>query len=436
MATIFELYSEYKRKKWFPDKYPDPLAELVDYLNEGAIRRLAENARTDKNRGLLQIAFELSTLLPSRKFPDLSRDYIQAYQKFLSPANCRPEFSYFHLRKLSEFERNELWSNLIDWGKSSQSRMFDWHHARISVEKTFADLRKELADVYQNDEEREIQRISNWLRLTREDFELEFSSLKSFHEAIASFRLSEWDETFDWNDFAALARSFLNTCLFQKQPSIRKSSVDDAVQFCFPISPPEKVIVEYGAAAGPVDAIRFFKELVKGCFYSHFNPELRPEFRFSGDERLIQFWSTLYALPLIRKTGLQMIIGQHAENLGLHLESFLRFWYRYDAFLAVYRHSAESDFANAEDRFVEKWRNAFHFDPPGSLFLYELDRAAGASARVAAFEAALLAEEQLRTQYGNAWFASNQWVARLRNYWWEGFTLNFADTLSDLNIDK
>ena len=116
------------------------------------------------------------------------------------------------------------------------------------------------------------------------------------------------------------------------------------------------------------------------------------------------------------------------------METRLRFWYRYDAFLAVYRHSAENDFANAEDRFVETWRNAFHFDPPGSLFLYELDHSAGASEQVTGFDAALLAEEQLRTQYGNAWFASSQWASRLRSYWWEGFSLSLADTLSDLNI--
>jgi len=424
MASIFELYSEYQHKKWFPDKYPDALGELVDYINDSAIRDLIQKSQAEKNRGLLQIALELLKLLPARKFPDLYRDYNQVYQKALSPANCRPEFCYFHLRKLSGDQRNELWSNLRDWAKHSQSRMFEWHHARINLQKSFPELSKENS---------EMEKISNWLTSTREDFELQFPT-RSFADAIASFRMAEWDETSDWNDFSGLARSFLNNCLFQKQPSIRKSSIDDAVQFCFPIFPPEKVIVEYGAAAGPVDSFRFIKELAKGCFYAHFNPQLQSEFRFHGDERLIQFWSSLYSLPLIRKTGLNMIIGQSAENLAPHMETRLRFWYRYDAFLAVYRHSAENDFANAEDRFVETWRNAFHFDPPGSLFLYELDHSAGASEQVTGFDAALLAEEQLRTQYGNAWFASSQWASRLRSYWWEGFSLSLADTLSDLNI--
>ena len=113
MATIIELYSEYHRKKWFPDKYPDPFAELVDYLNESAIHDLVQSSKIEKNRGLLQIAFELSKLLPPRKFPDLYRDCIQVYQESLSPANCRPEFCYFHLRKLSNEQRTELWSNLM-----------------------------------------------------------------------------------------------------------------------------------------------------------------------------------------------------------------------------------------------------------------------------------------------------------------------------------
>ena len=422
MATIFDLYFEYHRKKWFPDKYPDPLAELVDYINESAIHNLIQTSKIEKNRGLLQIACELIKLLPSRKFPDLYRDYNQVYQKSLSPANCRPEFCYFHLRELSNAQRSELWSNLIDWSRRSQSRMFDWHHARINTEKSFADV---------HNEEYEIQTIETWLASTRDNFELEFLT-KFFPEAISSFRMPEWDETFAWNDFPALARSFMNNCLFQKQPSLRKSSIDDAVQFCFPIYPPEKVIVEYGVAAGPADTLRFIKELVKGCLYTHMNPKLQAEFRFCGDERLIQFWSTLYVLPLMRETGLQIIIGPAAQNLAPQMESFLRFWYRYDAFLAVYRRSAENDFANAEDHFVNNWRSAFHFDVPGSLFLYELDRSAGAVARVAAFDAALLAEEKLRTKFGNAWFASNQWVSKLRSYWWEGFSLNLADVINSM----
>jgi hypothetical protein len=423
VATIFELYSEYQQKKWFPDKYPDPLAELVDYLNESAINDLVQRSKNEKNRGLLQIAFELSKLLPARKFPDLYRDCTQAYREKLSPANCSPEFCYFHLRKLPNDQRSELWSNLIDWAKRSQSRMYDWNQERINVQKKF--------DSFSNGIN--LHKLSSWLTETREKFELQFPS-RSFLEVITSFRMPEWDQTVDWNDFSSLAQTFLKTCLFEKRPLIRKSVVDDAVQFCFPISPPEKVIVEYGAAAGPVDALRFIKELAKGCFYAHFNPDLRSEFKFGGDEALIHFWSTLYSLPLIRKSGLQLIIGQSAENLAPQMESFLRFWYRYDAFLAVYRHSAENDFSNAEDRFIETWRDAFHFDPPGSLFLYELDRSAGASVRVTGVDAALLAEEQLRTQYGNAWFASSQWASRLRNYWWEGFTLNLADVLEDLNI--
>ena len=375
MATIFELYSEFYRKKWFPDKYPDPLAELADYLNESAIRDLVQRSKTEKKRGLLQIAFELTKLLPSRKFPDLYRDYIQAYRESLLPPNCRPEFSYYHLRRLPNEQRSELRSNLKDWANRNQSTMFDWHHARISVEKRFEDLRKELANVYGFDEEREIQKVANRLTSTRENFELQFPSTKSFPEAIGSFRMSKWDETLNWNDFAGLARSFLNNCLLRKQPSLKKSSADDAVQFCYAIFPPEKVIVEYGAAAGPVDALRFIKEFVKGCFYAHMNPELRTEFRFSGDERLVQFWSALYTLPLMRKAGIETMVGTAAQNLTPHIENFLQFWHRYDSFLAVYRHSAENSFENVEDHFAENWRNSFHFDVPGSLYLYELDRA-------------------------------------------------------------
>src|SRR5262245_54655274 len=97
MPAIIELYSDYHRKKWFPDKYPDPMGELVDYINEAAIRDLFQK----QNPGMLQIAFELVSLLPKHKFPDLHRDFTQAYQESLTPAGCRPEFCYFYLRRLT-----------------------------------------------------------------------------------------------------------------------------------------------------------------------------------------------------------------------------------------------------------------------------------------------------------------------------------------------
>ncbi|HEY7160032.1 MAG TPA: hypothetical protein VH815_02180, partial [Acidobacteriota bacterium] len=63
MPTIFELYSDYQQKKWFREKYPDPLGELADYLNENAIRDLVQQSKTEKDHQLLQIANDLSKLL-------------------------------------------------------------------------------------------------------------------------------------------------------------------------------------------------------------------------------------------------------------------------------------------------------------------------------------------------------------------------------------
>ena len=45
MANIIHLYSEYQRNKWFPQTYPDPFGELIDYINEDAIRGIIAESK-------------------------------------------------------------------------------------------------------------------------------------------------------------------------------------------------------------------------------------------------------------------------------------------------------------------------------------------------------------------------------------------------------
>jgi hypothetical protein len=437
MANIIQLYSEYQHNKWFPKTYPDPFGELIDYINEEEIRRLVEQSKKSGNRGLLQIAFELSELLPSKRFRDAYSDYASVYEKKIAPAQCRPEFSYFHLRKLQREERTHLWNNLQDWAESAKTRMLNWHAVRIQTEKTLKALRDKYQSVYGLQSEKNLTRIERWLLSTKEEFDFEFerySDAKTLPEALASFRLSNWDLIFDWNDFPELGRSLFKIIQIEKTPQLRKSELDPGLQACLAVFPPNQVIIEYGAAAGPCDSTRFIAEASKGCFYSNMNSEIPEEFRFSGDPRISDFWRNLFVLGYTSKTGLQKIVGDLAVDLSTHLKRFISFWIRYDAFLALYKNSAERDLQTAEDSFAENWRKAFTLDVPARLYLFELDRASSALARVQGMEAAVHAHEKLRTVYGNAWLSSSQCISRLKDFWREGFKLSLNDVLEDLNI--
>jgi hypothetical protein len=437
MANIIQLYTEYQRNKWFPKTYPDPFGELMDHINEEGIQSLISEYKKSRNRAFLQIALELSEWIPINRFRDAYKDYASVYEKKLAPAQCRPEFSYFHLRKLGREDRTQLWNNLQDWAESAKTRMFNWHTVRIQTEKTLKELRDEYQSAYGMQPEKDLTRIEEWLTSTKEEFDSEFerySDAKTLPEALASFRLMNWDSIFDWNDFPELCRSFFKITQIEKTPELRKSEVDPGVQACLPVFPPSQVIVEYGRAAGPCDSARFIAEASKGCFYSNMNLEVPDEFRFSGDPRISEFWRNLFVLGYTSKAGLQKIVGDLAVDLSMHLNRFIVFWLRYDAFLALYKNSAEQDLQTAEDAFAENWRKAFSLDVPGRVYLFELDRSASALARVQGMEAAMYALEKFRTVYGNAWFSSSQCISRLKDFWWDGFKLGLNDVLVDLNI--
>jgi hypothetical protein len=430
MANIIQLYSEYQRKKWFPKTYPDPFGELIDFINEEGIKEV-------RNAGLPQVAFELSELLPVIRFRDLYKDYAAVYEKKLGPAGCLPQFSYFHLRKSEQDERNRLWENLQEWAELSRTRMLNWHFTRIELAKSFQALQGEYESSIGMDHEIDLKRIEKWLISTKEQFDfhfLRYAAVKSVPEALAIFRLKNWDHLFDWNDFPQLGNSFFKITQLTKHPSLQKSEIDAGMQACLPVHPPRQVFIEYGSAAGPCDSARFIGETAKSCFYSNINFEIPDKFRFSGDPRLSEFWRELFLLAYISKAGLQNIVGQQAADLAPHLTMFVTFLLRYDAFLALYKNAAENDIESAEDAYADYWRKAFPLEMPSHLYLFELDRSFSALSRVQAMEAAGYAHEQLRTLYGNMWFASSPCIARLKDYWWEGFRLNLADLLQDLNI--
>ena len=437
MANIIHLYSEYQRNKWFPQTYPDPFGELIDYINEDAIRGIVAESKKSGNRGLLQIAMELSHLLPMIRFRDSYKDFAAVYQKKLAPAGCRPQFSYFHLRNLELQERIQLWENLQEWADRSRNQMLNWHHNRIELAKSFEELQTEYESAYGMNREASLKRIEKWLTSTKEEFDFDFeryAEVKKLPETLALFRLRNWDHIFDWNDFPELAGSFFKVTQMKNTPLLRRSQMDDAVQACLTVYPPRKVFVEYGNAAGPFDAGRFVAETALGCFYTNMNSEVSDEFRFSGDPRISEFWRALFLLAFVSKSGLQNIVGELAVDLSSQLMRFVTFWLRYDAFLAVYKNAAEQDLNAAEDTYAEYWRKAFPLELSSQLYLFELDRSTSAIWRVEAMEAAVYVHEQLRTHYGNAWFSSTPCMTRLKDYWWEGFNLSFTGLLQDLNI--
>ncbi|HET6266301.1 MAG TPA: hypothetical protein VFG11_01175, partial [Acidobacteriota bacterium] len=245
-----------------------------------------------------------------------------------------------------------------------------------------------------------------------------------------------WDSIADWNDFRSLAKSMVENGPPHAFPKIRRRDVGEAVMFTAPISPPARVVLACGKAAGVVDAIRFAIEFGTGCFYTGMNPDLEAEFRISGDPALPYFWGFLFAHALSLPAGLIRMIGPTAEKLAEPLGFLLHFWYRYDSMLAEYHNRLQiASFKQAEERYSECFQRAFPISVPAFLCLYDLGRADRSFYRATAWEAAAGAAERFKTAYGSHWFSSTRFKRKVQDYWREGFGRSVVEMLADLGAE-
>jgi hypothetical protein len=431
-------FEQFHRKRWFPEIYPDPFGELIDSINEQTISELASNWEQTTNPRWIYLARGILDLLPQVLYVEIFKDLQLVYQDRLT-SNVRPQYLYYYLRSLPETERQELWTSIREWCTRSRNVLAEWHHKVLSIETRHAELNKKFDSVIGLNRDQMISELEQWLTTTRELFEWELRRLGTdlhLPRVLANFRFKDWDDLFDWNAFPSLAKNFSDTVRAKKVPLLKRSLSDDAVQFVFPVNPPNRVIVEYGKAAGPIDALRCAAEYMKGCYYKGMNPGLSPEFRIAGDPSIAHFWAFLFASQLARKPGIRRLIGAGAEDLAPKFKLYLELWSRIDAARAIYRHRIGPDLKESRDLYVANRELALPGDDSYFLDLFDLDNAAGALYRVRAAESALAVNDKFLSLYGNEWFASDRCGARIRDYWYEGTTLTLPGLLADLHVSR
>jgi len=192
--------------------------------------------------------------------------------------------------------------------------------------------------------------------------------------------------------------------------------------------------LQHGRAVGFVDAVRFLTELGRAFFYSGMDPDLAIEKRISGDPAVPHFWGYIQALIFADPNCLPQLIGPVGESAAEQTKIFLEFWFRYDVCLSVYRNSVRERFEQVRDLYASNFELAFPFSTPHFLYLYDLIRSNGATARAAGFFSANAALERLREMYGKRWFANSHFSQRMRDYWWSGFSLTLDQILNDWGI--
>lgn len=437
LTTKFRaLLEEYHRRQWFPQKYPDIYGEFIDYLSGGMIQDLLEEWKKTKNPSLVFAAYFIFRLLPSIQFRDLFLENKRAYSETISEQRVSPAFLFYYLRSLPPESSLDLWQAAKEWCVKRKSDMKDWLATGIRAERNFLELRQAQEQVLELDFSREIENLDHSLRISKELFDWNLkkkTQAATIPGVLQYFRSKPFDEIADWNDFSALSKSISSTCGIKNPPGLRKNERDDAIQILFPIDPPQRIVLEFGKAAGVWDDVRFAFEFGKGAFYAGMNSSLSIEHRICGDPCLPLFWGYLYSNILARSTGLHSLVNPRAEGAAEDVLLIRQFWVRYDAALAIYRSRVEPELEESKDLYIACFENAFTLNPPEFLYLYDLERSDESLFRVLAYRGALAAEERLRSLYGTSWFASEKCSAKVREYWRHGFRTTMNGILEDLD---
>ena len=426
-----DLFEEYHRKKWFPEKYPDPFGEFIDYISEGMVSDLITAWEQEKRATYLDVARLILQLLPEFQFREIWKDYHKSLSEKLS-GDILPEFAFFSIRNSPEEKSRELWTEFQKWNDKWESALSDWAHSMVEFESAHSDFHKLYTQRLQLQYPAE-----NHLQGTRDLFAWQFrtkTDAKDYWELFRYFQFDQCNSCAYLKDIPSLAKSISDICGISKIPVLERADVA-AIQFLFPIQPPARLVLEYGAATGPVDAMRFVLEFGKGCFYAGMNPELPVEERICGDPSLPWFWGYLFASLLADPAGTKTFLGLKAEGLAENTNFILQCWYRHEVALAVYRNSAKTDWKNVQNHFADLWELAYPLEPPLFLGAYELCHSTESIFRCTAFRHVQNVRKHLQSKYGHEWFRNRKWIDRSRDYWWEGYRLTTVDILRDLQIE-
>lgn len=430
------LLEEYHRKQWFPEKHPDFHGEFFDYISGGMIQDLLEEWKKTKNPSLIFIGYYIFRLLPPNQFRDLFLENKRAYSETISEQKVSPAFLFYYLRTLPPESSRDLWQAAKEWCVKWKSEIEDWLATELRIDRSFHELHQAQEQVICLEFSKEIEHLDQALRISRDlfDWNLKKKTQETTIPGVLQyFRLKPFDDIADWSDFPALSKSISSTCGIKNSPRLRKSESENAIQLLFPIEPPQRLVLEYGKAAGVWEDVRFAFEFGKGAFYAGMNPSLSIEHRICGDPCLPLFWGYLFSNILARSTGLHSLVNPRAEGAAEDVHLFLQFWVRYDAALAIYHSRVEPELKESKDLYIACFENAFTLNPPDFLYLYDLARSNESLFRVIAYRGALAAEERMRSLYGSSWFASEKCSAKMREYWMHGFQTTMNGILEDLD---
>jgi hypothetical protein len=430
---------EYQRKRYYPADHPDPLGTFAEFVNIGMVNALIEEHRKGGERNLLFVSHYILKVLHQLLDAEIFSDFVGAMQqKVMQTPAVFPRSVFYHARTLDDSRSVQLWGTMQKWCGEYASPLHEWTRAVLDRQRETHGAFDMPVRALAVDLDSDMQGMDQMLRGTLDLFAVQLRDLSSagtLPGVLRSFRLDAWRNLADWSDFPAQARAFGESWSIRRQPVLRSSEQDESLLMVFPIHPPDRVTVEYGVGTGPLDQARFASALVEGCFHAGMNPELPAERRICGDPSLAPFWGYLYSLVFASPAGQKRYAGPTADRLASSIRTCLKFWFRYDTAISLFRHRAVARHTILSDLYPDAFAAGLPLEVPEFLYLYDLVRSDDAWFRTIAFRNAVAAEERLKELYGTEWFISRRWSVRLADYWWEGYRVTAKEVADDLGFE-
>jgi hypothetical protein len=207
--------------------------------------------------------------------------------------------------------------------------------------------------------------------------------------------------------------------------------------FCAPIVVPHEIKLVFRPTGGQTDYLTLLHEAGHAQHYAWTSPELRPEFRYTGDYALSETYAFLLNhLPGEPEWLREFLFAGETEGLvASMLLAKLVTVRRYAAKLIYERKLHTSDDPGAAAAiYAETQSLATRFQTAETEFLFDLDDSFYSTSYLRAWAFEVLLRDHLKTRFGKAWWTSKQAGSFLKEVWETGDRYSAAEMAGQIGV--
>jgi hypothetical protein len=265
------------------------------------------------------------------------------------------------------------------------------------------------------------------------------------HDTLFLLHTTRYDGLFPAGDLLRVYRDTMNGLGIdvERQQNI---DIDSATRprktlraFCAPIMVPDEIKLVIRPTGGQTDYLTLLHEAGHAQHYGWTSPELRPEFRYTGDYALSETYAFLFNHLPCETAWLGSLLGARASRdltVSMLLARLITIR-RYAAKL-IYEcelHSLD-DPSNAGPLYSETQSSATGFKTSETEYLYDLDDSFYSASYLRAWAFEVLLREYLKTRFGSRWWQSRRAGGFLKEIWETGDRYTACEMAAQIGLGQ